>query len=385
MHRLKVPFGPPLISEDDIDEVVKVLRSGWIGTGPKDQEFERALETYLSAKHVVTTNSCTAALHLSLLTLDLKPGDEVITTPMTFAATANVIVHTGAKPVFADIKSDDWNIDTEEISKHITAKTRAILPVHLTGMPCDLHEIEEIADAHGLAVVEDAAHALGARYRGEMVGKSRNLTCFSFYPTKNITTIEGGAVSTADAEKAELISILRLHGQSADAWQRYSSGKAQSYKVTRAGYKYNMTDVQAALGLKQLEKIDRFLKARQAVANVYFDELSKTPGVILPMRAEAGKSRVWHLYPILLQHEKLGVNRDDAIKRLNALGIGTGIHYESLNLHPFYQQTFGYNEGMFPEAEYVSSRTLSLPMGATITQAQAQYVASSLKSIIETA
>lgn len=380
---MTVPFSPPLIAEDEIEEVAKVLRSGWIGTGPRVQEFERKLSDYLGAKHVLTTNSCTAALHLSLLTLGIKPGDEVITTPMTFAATANVIVHVGGKPIFADVSDEDWNIDPAEIRKKITAKTKAIIPVHLGGLPCDLDEIEDLAESANISVVEDAAHAIGAMYDGKMIGSSGNLVCLSFYPTKNITTVEGGAVCSSDREKMELINVLRLHGQSADAWKRYSSGGAKSYQVTHAGYKYNMTDVQAALGIKQLEKIENFLKVRDGIAKVYLEGLGNTKGMILPPRGDKKRRRVWHLFSVLIKQEELGINRDDVMERLSEKGVGTGIHYEALHLHPFYRRNYDYSDKMYPVAEYISSRTLSLPMSAGMTEDQALYVVDMLNSILK--
>ncbi len=385
LEKMSVPFTPPMVSEDEIQEVVKVLRSGWIGTGPRVQEFEEKLAHFLGIEHVLAVSSGTAALHLSLIAAGVGTGDEVITTPMTFAATANVVVHTGARPVFADIRKDDWNIDPSQIKKRLTKRTKAIIPVHLGGMPCDLDEIMEIARARDLVVIEDAAHAIGAKYRGKRVGSSGNLVCFSFYPTKNITTIEGGAIATSNGDQTKLIGALRMHGQSADAWKRYSSGKADSYQVTHAGFKYNLTDVQAAIGLKQLEKIDRFLDDREKVARVYLDALKDVPGIQLPVSEEDQKDRVWHLFSVLIKSEVAGIDRQKVMALLNEQGIGTGIHYEAVHLQPFYRQNFGGKEKQFPGAEYVSSRTLSLPLTAKVTEDQASYVASALKSILKRA
>jgi dTDP-4-amino-4,6-dideoxygalactose transaminase len=378
-----VPFSSPLIEADEIREVTKVLRSGWIGTGPKVQEFERKLSEYIGVNNAITVNSCTAALHLSLIVSGVRVGDEVITTPMTFAATSNVITHVGAKPVFADIKKNSWNIDPNEIKKRITNRTKAIIPVHYAGLPCDLNEISEIARAKNIHIIEDAAHAFGARYDGQRIGSSGNLVCFSFYPTKNITTIEGGLVCTQDTHIADLIKVLRLHGQSSDAWSRYSSGSAKSYRVTHAGFKYNLTDVQAAIGIKQLEKVNRFLEIRKRIAKIYLEELNGVHGIIVPVSEAENGERVWHLFTILIKSEELGVDRDVVMAKLNEIGIGTGIHYEALNLHPFYQNQYGYHDGMYPVAEYVSARTLSLPLSAKLTDEQVIYVIDRLKSILK--
>jgi dTDP-4-amino-4,6-dideoxygalactose transaminase len=383
LNKMTVSLSPPAIGEEEVGAVAEVLRSGWIGTGPKVQEFERNLSNYIGVKNAVAVSSCTAALHLSLLACGVKEGDEVVTTPMTFASTANVIVHIGAKPVFADIRRRDFNIDPSEIKRRITKKTKAIMPVHIGGLPCDMKEIQEVADSHGIPIVEDAAHALGAKYGGKMIGASGNLVCFSFYPTKNITSIEGGLVCTPDSEVAELIKVLRMHGQSSDAWKRYSTGKARSYKVTRAGFKYNMTDVQAAVGIKQLEKIQALLATRKMIASVYQEELKNTPGIVLPVSELSMRERVWHLFSILVKSEELGMSRETVMEKLGERGVGTGIHFESLTTQPFYQQEFGYKAGMYPEAEYVSERTLSLPLSGKTTKEQAVYSAENLKSVLK--
>ena len=302
---------------------------------------------------------------------------------MTFASTANVVVHVGGTPIFADIRRHDLNIDPKEIKHRITKRTKAIMPVHMAGLPCDMREIQEIADAHNIPVIEDAAHAIGATYGGKKIGASGNFVCFSFYPTKNITTIEGGLLCTPNDKAAELVKILRMHGQSADAWKRFSSGSAKSYKIVEAGFKYNMTDVQAAVGLKQIEKIDKLLEVRKGIADFYSEELKHTPGIILPIPDLPGRTRVWYAYCILVKKEELGMDRDAVMARLAEKGIGTGIHFEALSTQPYYHERFGYKPGMFPEAEYVSERTLSLPLSANMTEEDAMYVADTLKSTLK--
>ena len=379
----EVPFSPPVISEDEIQAVVEVLRSGWIGTGPRVQEFEKKLKEYIGASNVVALSSCTAALHLSLLTLGVQPGDEVITTPMTFAATANVIVHVGATPVFADIDRESWNIDPAEVKKKITKRTKVVMPVHLGGLPCDMDALAQVTRGTNVRIVEDAAHALGAKYGGKMLGDSDNLVCFSFYPTKNITSIEGGLVSTSDPAIAESMRVLRLAGQSSDAWERHTSGKVKSYQVTKAGFKYNMTDVQAALGTKQLEKIGAFLKTRENAAKVYLEELKGEKGITLPLENPKNGKRVWHLFSIILKTETIGMTREQVMEKLSRAGIGTGIHYEAVHMHPYYREAYKIKPGALPVAEYISSRILSLPMSAALTEDQASYVATTLKSILK--
>jgi len=374
-------FGEPSIGKEEISEVVKTLKSGWIGTGPKTIAFEKALAAHIGSKHCVSVNSCTAALHLSLIALGIKDNDEVITTPMTFAATANVILQERAKPVFSDIDRETMNIDPQKIAEKITPKTRAIMPVHFAGQPCDMDSIMKIAKENNLSVIEDAAHAVGAEYHGKKIGTIGDLTCFSFYPNKNMTTIEGGAVTTEKTEWAENIASNRLHGLSKDAWQRYSSKKLIISEAIYPGYKYNMTDVQASLGLHQLKKLDGFIKKREELAELYNKELKGTEGITLPKEI-SGIKHARHLYIILLDLEKLKIERNDFVSALRAENIGAGIHYTPIHIHPYYRKTFGFKKGDFPNAEHIGERTVSLPLQPGMEKEDVKGTANAVKKII---
>ncbi len=357
MGDLKIPYCLPEIGEEEIAEVVDTLRSGWLTMGPKTIAFEEHIAAYTGAKYAIAVNSCTAALHLSLIAYGIGSGDEVITSPYTFASTGNMIVHSGARPVFADIQRDTFNIDPEMIIEAITPKTKAIIPVHFAGQPCDMKEIQEIADDHNLLVIEDAAHAIGAEYGGKKIGCLSDATCFSFYATKNMTTGDGGAVTTNDPKIADRVRSLRLHGISKDAWKRYSAQGSWYYEIEDCGWKYNMTDIQAALGIHQLRKLDGFVAKRQKYADMYASGLRDLDGVATPVEKE-GRSHVYHLYPVLLN----GMDRSDFIKEMNKLGIGCSVHFIPLHLHPFYQNTYGFVKGDFPNAEWIYEREISLPL-----------------------
>ncbi len=373
-----IPYSEPVIEDDEIDGVTEVLRSGWLTMGPKTMEFERKLQEYTGAKHAVAVNSCTAALHLSLLALDIGKGDEVITTPYTFASTANVIVHSGAKPVFADVERETFNIDPERIIEAITPKTKAIIPVDFAGQPVDLKEITEIAEDRGIPIIEDAAHAIGAEYQGKKTGTLAEATCFSFYPTKNITTGEGGAILTDSDRIAERARLLRLHGISKDAWKRYSSEGSWFYEIEACGWKYNMTDIQAALGLAQMLKLERFYKKRRQLADIYSTNLERLPGVIVP-KEEAGRKHVFHLYPILLSD----FNRNRFIEEMANRKIGCSVHFIPLHLHPFYQDTFGFRKGDFPVAEWLYEREVSLPLYPALGKDQVDLITDSIREVLD--
>jgi dTDP-4-amino-4,6-dideoxygalactose transaminase len=375
-------FGAPLISEDEIAEVVATLRSGWIGSGPRVQQFERRFEEYVGVRHAVAVNSCTSALHLALHVLGIGPGDEVITTPYTWCSTANVIVHRGARPVFVDVERTTGNLDPARIEPAITKRTRAILPVHLGGRACDMDAIMEIAQRRGLKVIEDAAHALEASWKGRRAGSIGDCGAFSFYATKNVTTAEGGMVVTADAALAERLRILSLNGTSADAWKRFQADGPSHVQVVEAGYKYNMTDIQAALGLKQLEKVERYLEHRDCLWRFYDEALADLP-LIRPASAEADCRHARHLYSLLVDTERTSLTRDALREGLKKRRIGTGIHYIALHLHPFYQQQFGYRAGQFPNAEYLSERTFSVPLSPRVTEADARDVVDALRDTLQ--
>lgn len=359
-------FGAPQIEEEEIAEVVATLRSGWIGTGPKVGVFEQAFREYVGAECAVAVNSCTAALHLSLLVSGVGPGDEVITTPMTFCATANAIVHTGAKPVFVDIDRRTLNIDPDRIEAAISDRTRAIVPVHFAGRPCAMGRIRELAQRRGLALIEDAAHAIETRSDAGKIGAVGDLTCFSFYVTKNVVTAEGGMITTNRRDWAERLKVYALHGMSHDAWKRYSDEGYKHYAVELAGFKYNMTDIQASLGIHQLRRVEANLRRREQIWERY-DQAFRDLPLITPAPPETGTVHARHLYTVLVDAEAVGMGRDEFVNRLYRLKIGTGIHYVAVHLQPYYQRTWNYRRGDFPEAEYISDRTLSLPLGVKMT------------------
>lgn len=379
-----LPFGRPCIGEEEIAEVVDTLRSGWIGTGPRCQQFEREFSDYIGCRQAVAVSSCTAGLHLSLVISGIGPGDEVITTPMTFAATGNVIFQVGARPVFVDIDRRTLNIDSLQIEKAITARTRAIVPVHFGGLPCDMERIGAIAQRHGLAVIEDAAHAFGSRYHGRTIGALGNLTSFSFYPNKNITTAEGGMITTESEAVAEELRVWRLHGMSSDAWRRFGARDVIRSEVTCPGFKYNLTDLQAALGIWQLRKAERFLEVRERYAGLYDEAFMEMDEVALqprPQNVDCGRHAL-HLYVLLLDVASLRAGRDEFVAALREENVGTGIHYKALHLHQYYQERLGHVAGDFPNAEYVSERTLSLPLSPAMTERDVKDVIQAVKQTV---
>jgi dTDP-4-amino-4,6-dideoxygalactose transaminase len=376
-------FGAPFIGEAEIQEVVDTLRSGWLGTGPRCARFEEDFKNYVGAKHAIAVNSCTAGLELTLEAADVGPGDEVITTPLTFCATANVIVHRGAKPIFVDVERHTGNIDPDCIEKAITPKTKAIIPVHLYGRPCKMDEILDIAHRHGLYVIEDAAHATEALYQGRKIGNIGDATVFSFYVTKNMTTGEGGMVTTNRDSWAERVRVSRLHGLSKDAWKRYSADGFQPYDVQTAGYKFNMTDIQAALGIHQLARLEDNLRTRQRYWAMYEDAFHDLHEIVTPCPTSedgsAGDRHARHLFTILVKPEVAGVSRSALVNALRTLNICTGIHFLALHLSTYYRRTFGYQPGDFPNAEYIADRTISLPLSVAISEGDVQDVISAVK------
>jgi dTDP-4-amino-4,6-dideoxygalactose transaminase len=380
MRKNFLVFGSPLIEEEEIREVVATLRSGWIGTGPRVARFERLFKEYIGCREAVAVSSCTAALHLAMVVSGVGPGHEVITTPMTFGATANSIVHTGARPVFVDVEPDTGNIDPQLIEKAITPRTRAILPVHYAGRPCRIDAIESLARRHGLLLVEDAAHAVEAVHQGRKIGTIGDLTCFSFYATKNVTTAEGGMITTGDPELAAKIKMYALHGLSQDAWRRFSDEGYKHYEVRVAGYKYNMTDLQAALGLHQLARIERNARRRAEIWARY-DAAFKDLPVERPAPVEPGSVHGRHLYTIILKTDAIGRTRDQVLNELTRLQIGVGVHYTALHLHPYYRETFGHRPGDFPNAEWIGARTLSLPFSGKLTDEDVEDVIAAVREV----
>lgn len=374
-------FGSPLIGQEEIDEVVATLKSGWIGTGPKVHQFEEDFRNYVGAKYAVAVNSCTAALHLSLVALGVEPSDEVIVPSMTFASSANVVVHCGAKVVFADCDRVTYNIDPEDVQRKITKKTKAIIIVHMAGRPVNMDEILAIAKEHDLKVIEDAAHAVETEYKGKKVGTLGDLGCYSFYTTKNLVTAEGGMVVTNNEAYAKRIRVLSLHGMSADAWKRYGSEGYKHYEVVEAGYKYNMTDIQASLGLHQLARIERNWKRRGEIWDRYMKELADLP-LILPAPVSKGDRHAYHLFTILVDTDKTKVTRDEFLNEMTKRKIGTGVHFRALHLQPYYRKTHGYKEGDLPNAEWIGDRTVSIPLSAKLTDDDVADVIEAIRDIL---
>jgi len=330
-----LPFARPSVSEDAINEVVESIRSGWLAMGPKTIRFEENFSKYTGASWSVSVNSATAGLHTTLLALDIGPGDEVITTPMTFAATVNTIMFAGARPVLADIDRNTLNIDPDKIEKAVTKNTKAIIPVHFAGMPCDMDRIEAIADKYGLAIIEDAAHALGASYKGRKIGADRGkrrASVFSFHPTKNITTGEGGMICTGDEALAEKATVLRQNGMSKGAWNRYAAKGSANYDIFFPGLKYTMMDIQAAIGDSQLRELGSFNARRKEIVSFYMEELSKAEGLILPKPAPWEHEHSWHIFTPLVDTETLGMSRDDFMAEMKKRNIGTALHYQAIHL-----------------------------------------------------
>ena len=355
-----LPFSPPAVGQAEIDEVADTLRSAWITTGPKTQRFEREFAAFVGAPGALALNSCTAALHTALATLGIGPGDEVITTPMTFAASVNVIEHVGARPVLVDVEPDTLNIDPAAIAAAITARTKAVLPVHYAGHPVDLDRIGELARAHSLAVVEDAAHAIPAQYRGRCIGAGPNPVAFSFYATKNLTTAEGGML-TGEPAFLERARVLSLHGMTRDGWQRYHEGGSWFYEVVLPGFKYNMTDIQAAMGLCQLRKQEEFQRRRRQVVARYTGAFASDEAFELPV-ARADTTHAWHLFVLRLRPQALRIGRDQFVAELTARNIGTSVHFIPVHLHPYYRTKYGYRPDDFPVAYENFRRMLSLPL-----------------------
>lgn len=378
-----LPFALPLIGEEEEKEVVETLRSGWLTTGPRVQRFEEAVKEYEGSRNAIALNSCTGALHLSLAALGIGPGDEVITSPVTWPSTANVALLLGAKPIFVDICPDTFNIDHTKIEERITSCTKAIIPVHMAGLPCDLDAIYQTASAHGIPVVEDAAHAIGAVYRGRKIGTISLLTCFSFYPIKNMTTIEGGLVTTENDELAERIRRLSMHGITKDAWKRYSATGSHHWEVIEPGYKYNMTDIQAAVGIPQIKKLESFLATRRQYAAAYREALDDVDEILLPANGEEPSTRhAWHLFIVRLQLDKLSISRDELVEALKKENVGTGIHFRSLHVQRYYRETFGYRPQDFPNAAWTSERILSLPLYPKMEEKDVAQVVRALKKLL---
>jgi perosamine synthetase len=388
-----LPFALPVIEEEEIREVLDVLKSGWITTGPKVKLFEREFAEYVGCKHAIAVNSCTAALHLALEAVGIGEGDEIITTPMTFAATTEVIRYFKARPVFVDIDPTTMNLNAELLEKTIQERCeygdgkriKAIIPVHYAGYPCDMDAILALASRYGLSIIEDAAHAFPTFYKRKMIGTLGDITCFSFYATKNITTGEGGMITTENEEYADRMRIMSLHGISKDAWKRYTAEGSWYYEIVAPGYKYNLTDIAAGLGVAQLRKADAFLKRRRHIADRYHEAFKELKELDLPLVDEEkeGTTHAWHLYVIRLNLQRLQIDRNKFIEELRRKGIGTSVHFIPLHIHPYYRETYGYRSDDFPVAFETYQRIISLPIHARMTEGDVERVIASVTDVVK--
>jgi dTDP-4-amino-4,6-dideoxygalactose transaminase len=382
VERPFLPFSLPDISEAEIQSVVDTLRSGWITTGPKTLQFEREFAKATSCRHAVMLNSCTAALHLALEALGIRPGDEVVVPAITFASTAEVIRYLGAVPVIVDVKASDHNIDPDAVERAIGRKTRAIIPVHFAGMPADMDEIVALARRHGLFVVDDAAHCFPARYRNRPIGTLADVSCFSFYATKTITTAEGGAAVTDNEEWANRMRMMALHGISRDAWKRYTAEGSWYYEIVAPGYKYNLTDVASSLGLGQLARAEAMAARREELARKY-DEAFGQLGVFEFIEPPSDRTHAHHLYVLKLRNGCLRIGRDQLIEELRALGIGTSVHFIPLHVHPYYRDNFGYRPADLPVALDLYQRSISLPLYSRMSDGDALRVIEAVGTVVE--
>ncbi len=375
-------FGAPDIKDEEINEVIDSMKKGWLGTGPKVAKFEKDFASYIQNPNAAAVNSCTAALHLSIIASDIGPGDEVITTPMTFCATVNAIIHTGATPVLVDVDLGSMNIAPEKIEKKITSKTKAIEPVHFAGRACEMNAICEIAAKYNLKIIEDCAHSIETEYNGKKTGSFGDFGCFSFYATKNVVTGEGGMVIAKDEKSIARIKILALHGMSQDAWKRFSDQGYKHYQVVEAGFKYNMMDLQAAIGIHQLARVDANWNRRKEIWKIYNEELKKLP-ITLPSDPTKNTKHAHHLYTIMIDEKKTGISRDKFLDLMTKEKIGVGVHYLSIPEHPYYQNRYNWNPDKYPNAKIIGRQTVSIPISPKLTNEQVYRIVDSIKKIIQ--
>jgi len=376
-----IPFHRADLGEQEAQAAAEAVRSGWLTMGPKTFEFEQNFASYVGAKHAVGVSSCTAALHLALDAIGLKQGDEVLVPTTTFTSTAEVVTYFKAKPVLVDVDAESLCMDPADAERRITKRTRAVIPVHYGGQPCDMEAIQDMANRHGLRVIEDAAHAVPASYRGVRVGAISELTAFSFYATKTLTTGEGGMVTTNNDDLATRMRMMRLHGIGRDAWKRYSSEGSWYYEVLDSGFKYNLTDIQSAIGIVQLEKCDRMHIARQRIAARYSAKFAKERALQIPTVAD-DRTSAWHLYALRLNLEEISITRSEMIEKLKERGIGTSVHFIPLHMHPYYQNAYGYRANDFPVASNQYERYISLPIFPGMTSTQIDYVIEKVLEIV---
>lgn len=379
---IDMPFHRAWLDEDEIQEVIDTLRSGWLTTGPRTHQFEEDFKDYIGCKHAIGLNSCTAGLHLSLVALGFEPDSEVISTPMTFPATANVVVHERLRPVFVDIEPGTMNIDPAKIEEKISSKTRAIFPVHFAGHPCEMDTIQAIADKHKLVVIEDAAHALESTYKGRKIGNLGHMTSFSFYANKNMTTGEGGMLTVNDDELADKIRLMRLHGLSKDAWKRFGKTGFTQWQLHAPGYKYNLTDIGAALGIHQLKKVNQFWEIRKRYVETYDEAFKNIPELEVLIRKDEIKS-AYHLYIVALHLDRLTIDRDQFLNEIQARGIGVAVHYVALHLQPYYREQFKTKPEDCPVASSYSERILTLPLYPKMSAQDVARVIEAVTDIIK--
>ncbi len=374
-----LPFHRSIIGEEEIREVTETLRSGWITTGPRTKRFEQEFAAYVGAERAIALNSCTAGIHLALVAADIGPGDEVLMPSVSFPCTANMVVHRGATPVFVDVERDTLNLDAQRLREQVNDRTRAIIAVHFAGHPCDMDAVLETAGQHGLVVIEDCAHALEAAHRGRRAGTMGDFGAFSFYATKNMTTGEGGMLLARDGELADRLQILSLHGISRDAWKRYSPEGYQHWETLAPGFKYNMFDIQAAIGLHQLGKVDGWLEIRRRWTERY-DVAFADLGLLSPLRRSSGVNAAYHLYVILLELEKLSADRDRVLNALQAENIGVGVHFRAMHLHPFYRENFTHVP--LPVSAWATERMLSLPLYPGMEERDVEDVIRAVRKVL---
>jgi UDP-4-amino-4-deoxy-L-arabinose-oxoglutarate aminotransferase len=376
-----LPLSRPTLGEEEIREIIDVIQSGWITSGPRAKRFEEEFSRYVGARHAVAVNSCTAALHVALLAHGIGPGDEVVTSSMTWSATANMIEVTGAKPVFADVDRDTLQVTPETVAAAVTERTRAILPVHFAGQACDLDGLGAIATPRGLTIIQDAAHAVGTEFRGRRIGSDGITACFSFHPIKNITTGEGGMITTDSDELAEKLRLLRFHGVNRDAWSRYGKVDSPRYETVTPGWKYNLSDLQAALGIHQLAKLDGFIQRRTRLAELYHAQIAGIDGV-KPLGRAAGTSRhAWHLFVVTIEPDRFGCDRDRFMQSMAQRGVGTGLHFTAVHLHDYYRSRYGQASGDLPNTEWASDRVVSLPLFPGMSDSDVSRVCEAIRAV----